>query len=345
MLAHIIVALKRRGIDAVAIPIQKAEKSDTVLGWCPVYADQKGNWKAKKVKSPPIYYNRIMGRRREGTEVVQKALERLQKNKKMYFNPRYLSKADIHCHLAESMLAKHIPETIIKPTPQDVIEALKNWPTVYLKPLESCQGRGIFRLEGCRYGWKAIGIQRMKMKKLYFQQDHKLLYWLSKLLQRRDYLSQQGIHLDKWRNRPYDLRVLVQKNEQGQWAYVGAGIRLAAPGHVVTHRPNGGQIVKPEKIMVRKFGYRGWKDKKKELAQLAEEAATTIEREYKSPFGLLTLDVACADCGKLWILEINSKPGSFDEGAIQRRSYDLLAAYIRHLQDQRREENEHIYTL
>ncbi|KAB2954202.1 YheC/YheD family protein [Heliorestis acidaminivorans] len=345
MLAHIIIALQKRGIYAVAIPIQNVEKNEKVTAWRPSFLDRNGSWKAKKVPSPLIYYNRIMGRKRERTEVTQKAIERIKKNQKIYFNPRYLSKADVHNHLNKSTLTEYIPTTIIKPTPQEALDCLSKWTKVYLKPLEGCQGRGIYRIEKWHHGWKAIGIQQYGTKNLFFQQEQKILYWLSKVLKKRDYLCQQGINLDKWKNRQYDFRVLVQKNGQGYWTYVGAGIRLAAPGHVVTHRPNGGQVVKPERVMVRKLGYKGWKDKKTELAELAEEASKTIEREYKSLFGLITMDVACSEEGKLWILEMNSKPGSFDEGPIQRKSYDLLADYVRYLQDQRRNSNEHIHSL
>ncbi len=49
--------------------------------------------------------------------------------------------------------------------------------------------------------------------------------------------------------RPFDLRVLVQKNSKGQWDITGVGARVAGSSSITTHVPRGGSIEDPEKLL------------------------------------------------------------------------------------------------
>src|SRR5690606_16488500 len=47
------------------------------------------------------------------------------------------------------------------------------------------------------------------------------------LIGNEQYIAQQGISLPRYQKRPFDLRVLVQKNGKGRWSITGIGARVA----------------------------------------------------------------------------------------------------------------------
>ncbi|MDD2421441.1 MAG: YheC/YheD family protein [Heliobacteriaceae bacterium] len=344
-LGKTVSALERRGLKVAVIPAQALNGGKTVVGWYPLKTAASFRWAAQKTMLPDIFYNRILGRQREKRKSVQAGLQALAGNGKIVFNPGYLSKAAIYEHLTDTEVNAYLPDTLVTPTPQAVIEFLQRWPVVYLKPLESCQGRGIFRLAVTGRSWLVKGVRKKETLTRLLSHKQALVTWLGRVLHHRQYLAQRGIRLDRLQSRQYDLRVLCQKGADGEWAYVGAGIRLAARGQIVTHRPNGGQVVSVKQVMVRRFGAGGWREKEGELAEIAVMASRLLERGHGGNFGLLSLDVACdAPEGKFWILEMNSKPGAFDEGRIQRKSDNLLAGYLRYLLVQRGKGNASIHS-
>ncbi|MBC9783821.1 YheC/YheD family protein [Heliobacterium chlorum] len=342
-IAEVVNALRQRGINAGAVSIQDLSQGQKISFW------RQGTdrlWHAEKQPVPDIFYNRILSRRREQSPTVQKTLRSLQEQGKILFNPGYLSKELVYNLLVDSDVCSYLPETLLQPSPGEVVELVAPWKRIYLKPLNSCAGKGIYRLQKVNGRWQVTGVRNKGPVNFSFQDDRTLCLWMEKLFRRKKYLAQRGILLDRYRNRPYDFRVLVQKNETGEWTFVNTGIRLAARGQVVTHRPNGGQIVFPEKMFNRRFGPNEWKPFVKEISQMSVGAAKVLEERYGGTFGILTLDVGWQSKEKkLWILEINSKPGSFDEPHIQRKSYDLLTAYLRHLWARRGMEDENIHSL
>ncbi|MCW2279201.1 YheC/YheD family protein [Heliophilum fasciatum] len=334
-MAQTIQALRKRKIHAVGIAIedlyrlsQKKNCRPIIRTWRPL----RGTWYVRYEALPSIFYNRILSRRREQSPQGQATLRWLQDTGRIVFNPGYLSKASVYEMLCASPVGSYLPKTEIAPLDGRLNEYLEQWPSIYMKPLNSCQGRGIYKLSNHNSHWQVTGLAPKRIVRRAFASQAMMRSWLEKRLRHRRYLLQQGIELGRLHDRPYDLRVLAQKNGHGEWVFVGCGIRLAAPGHVVTHRPNGGSVVSTDQVMNRRFGREGWQAKRKELSSMAVEAARELEKQHGGVFGIVTMDIACdRPDGRLWILEINAKPGPFDEPRIQKESYDLLADYMRFL--------------
>ena len=65
----------------------------------------------------------------------------------------------------------------------------------------------------------------------------------------KPYLVQKGIVMIQHAYRPFDFRVMVQRNEKGQWECTGVAARLAHPKKAVTNGSQGGTIYAAEEIL------------------------------------------------------------------------------------------------
>ncbi|MZP28571.1 hypothetical protein GTO91_02375 [Heliobacterium undosum] len=341
-IAETVNALRLRGINAVAVAVDDLGQKRFVRVWRPGVGHR---WHGELKAAPKILYNRILNRSREHRPEVQSLLRTLTQQGDILFNPGYLSKAVLYRHLSGSAVADYLPETSLQPAPSDVLAMLARRSCLYLKPVDSCGGRGIFQIRQNGPAWQVTEVRKKIALTSSFHERQELLAWLDRLLHRREYLCQQALSLDRIDGRPYDFRVLVQKDGRGRWTYVDAGIRLAAPGHVVTHRPNGGRILRREQLLRLRFDRFRWKAIESEIAAAAIAAARALEAGSGEHFGILTLDMGLERTSeRLWLLEINAKPGRFDEPWIQLKSDYLLASYIRHLAARRGEFHENIYS-
>lgn len=145
---------------------------------------------------------------------------------------------------------------------------------------------------------------------------------------------QQAISLSLYKQRPFDLRVLAQKNSKGIWSIAGIGARLAGKQSITTHVPRGGSIDDPAKLLSAGFGVLG----SKKILQRAKSAslliAKQIEKASGSTLGEMSLDLGVDTTGQIWFFEANSKPMKFDEPPIRKKSLDNIINYCIHLSKQ-----------
>src|SRR5690606_12610226 len=72
--------------------------------------------------------------------------------------------------------------------------------------------------------------------------------FLTRLTRGRTYLIQQGIDLARYRRRPYDIRVSVQRGGGGNWQVTGMVGKVAGKGKYLTNVARGGTAVRCEKL-------------------------------------------------------------------------------------------------
>jgi hypothetical protein len=149
----------------------------------------------------------------------------------------------------------------------------------------------------------------------------------------RFYLVQQGIDLLRYEDRPFDLRVLTQKNLQGAWETTGMLGRVAAPQKVVTNYHNGGSIFSVDALFQEHMSPAEMISTVQQLKSLGVKIAAQLETAYP---GLkeIGLDVAMDQHHDLWLLEVNTLPSiivfkMFPNKAIYRRIHRYAVAYGR----------------
>lgn len=150
------------------------------------------------------------------------------------------------------------------------------------------------------------------------------------------YIIQQGITLLKVRDRPFDLRVLVQKNKNGDWSVTGIGARLAGEDSITTHVPRGGSIEDPRKLLSASFNPAVTRAIMKRTANTAVTIAKQIEKGSGYALGEMSMDLGIDVHGHLWFFEANSKPMKFDEANIREKSLKTMLEYCIFLTSKRK---------
>ncbi|REJ32083.1 MAG: hypothetical protein DIU83_09610, partial [Bacillota bacterium] len=302
-----------------------------VLGWR-VSAQGPRQWHARWFPMPDVVYNRVPTRTAEGKPSVRECLRRLRRELDgRVFNPHYLNKAMLSRALGrDPELAGHLPATIPLRDGARLRQFVEEHGRVYLKAVGGSLGNGTMEISpGARGRWRLrYNPSFGRTRTAYLPSWDALWDAVTRLVRGRPYLAQQAIRLAKVNGRPFDLRLLVQKEPSGQWRFTGGAARVAGPGQITTHVPRGGRRMPMDEALVTAFGDGAARILSARAAALAERAARAMEASLGRDFMEMSLDLGIDDRQRLWIFELNSKPLRFDERDIQRRWVENLIQYV-----------------
>jgi len=280
------------------------EKTINGLFW------QKEGWHLLTVPIPEVVYNRIPNRTIEGSEEVIRTKLFLKSIGSRLFNPGFFNKWDIFQLLKNyPQVAVYLPETILAPTAADVNELLKEHDLLYLKPIHGSLGLGIYRI--FKQNNNIIIENRLNerlIKRSFKQLTNTTFNKIFHNLNLQKYILQQGIKLAKYNNNPYDFRIHLHKNKKNKWNVVAIAGKVAGSDAVTTHIRTGGNIVPTETLLIQSFGEKG-NLIINDLELAAVQIAEVVEYTIKEDVGELGLDVGVDEDQKIWLFEVNSKPG------------------------------------
>ena len=214
------------------------------------------------------------------------------------------------------------PETRLYTSHSDLVEMLKKYPLVFLKPINGTGGRGILRVERLKSGEYLI--QGREQTRAIIPPQKVGANSLKSRLQTWNlgdgrYIVQQGIMIKLQSGRVHDYRMLVQKNSRGEWEPTGCAGRVGAPGSITSNLHGGGKAVVMEELLD------SWIGSQSEAASVRREAekfSLEVAAYLEGQFGRLcelALDLAIDRKGGIWLLEVNPKPAR----EVFRQSGDL----------------------
>ncbi|WP_028777899.1 YheC/YheD family protein [Shimazuella kribbensis] len=203
-------------------------------------------------------------------------------------------------------VAPHIPE-YHQLTKANLQNMLHKYPTVYVKPNNSCQGKGVIRIERKKNYYLIKPRDRDKTYRL--ASIDALLRCIQREKMKRKYLIQRGIASYTVKKRLFDIRTHLVRID-GKWE-MGAIIgRVATKRGVATNAYSGGTPVPIQSLLKDHLEFDEAKSENyiEQLTALSLEATKTFGSAFPkwTEFGL---DIGIDERGELWIYEINIKPG------------------------------------
>ncbi len=269
-------------------------------------------WYTRKVPLPDVAYNRMPSRRAEKSANMESVKYRLTHAGIALFNWSFFEKWDVYRMLEPVADAyKHVPQSILNPSPSQLKSMLDNHDFVYLKPTGGSLGKGIYRLtykprKGYFVRYRVTGRNRV----LRFAKFSGLTRMIGIDKGRlRNYVAQQGIRLLEIDGCPIDFRFHLTKNGKGRWTVAGVGCKKAGKGSVTTHVRTGGQLMTPGQALGRLYSSSRAKELLDKANSVSIQLAEAIERQYNHPVGELGFDLGIDKEGRIWMFEANAKPG------------------------------------
>jgi glutathione synthase/RimK-type ligase-like ATP-grasp enzyme len=277
--------------------------------------DAEGNdWKQSWLPLPSLIYDRAFFQTKLQQSRHRATLDRLLE----HTNAKLLGhglpgKLDVYnLLLREDTFKAVLPQTERYAGPS----SLKNWLNAHggealLKPRGGMHGKGVFRLqrlEPNRYvAYGRSGTNRTVVK--HFEGFRAMVYWVeTSLIAKRAYLLQPYLSLSTDDGAPFDIRALVQKNGAGQWGFTGAAVRIGPIGGLTSNLHGGGRSQEARSFLQEEYGEEKATDIMRSIQETALAVPPVLERGH-GPLLELGIDFGVDRLGKVWVLEVNSKPG------------------------------------
>jgi hypothetical protein len=228
--------------------------------------------------------------KKQEVDKVKKEKYKMGKLGKYQFMRRY---KEIRSYLPDTRLANK----------SNIRAMIQRYDSLFIKPDKGTGGHGILKLSRYRnkYILKAGSISKQ------FGSFDAMYSSIHRLLTRNKFVVQKGIRLLQVNKRPFDIRVMVQKNKSRRLVVTGIIGRLARPGKIVTNYHSGGTPLPIGSLLKPHIGGAKRGSYIRRIERLGKEASVILGKTYtrKKAFGV---DIAIGPNLRPWILEINTKP-------------------------------------
>ncbi|GAB6932876.1 YheC/YheD family endospore coat-associated protein [Calditerricola satsumensis] len=275
------------------------------------YAWRNGRWRREPIALPALLYdrcyypNRTAYRRLSPFVAAIKALPHI-----LFLGHGLPHKWAVYRMLRTSpALRPYLPET----APLSSAALLRLWlrrhGSVVVKPRGGAQGRGVLRIQPESGGWRVVGRDGHNRPVARRIASFEALWaHLVPLHRSHSLIVQPYLALHTVDQTPFDLRVLVQKDGTGTWRLTGSAVRAGQPGSLTANLHGGGRALATQPFLEAHYPHQT-------VARITEHVhtiATVLPSHLEAHHGRLFelgIDLGIEPDGRVWILEVNSKPG------------------------------------
>lgn len=265
-------------------------------------------WQPAEFPLPDILYDRCFYGEHSRDKNALAIMKWLKKRSDLVFIGHGLpDKWNLYRTLINSDLSPYIIKTIPVKDPLAVLSFLDNEKKIILKPAVGSGGMGIASLEKEN---ETISVTVEKQQQLFrstFPSTSIAEKWIDNLREKKDYLAQSYLKLVDQQNRPFDIRILMQKDGDGQWVERGRGLRTGQQDGILSNLSAGAETQSVDNWL-NSLDSKKTEFLQRELTEITTQLPKIIEQTYP-PLFEIGIDIGVAQDLSLWILDVNSKPG------------------------------------
>ncbi|MGP4064504.1 YheC/YheD family protein [Oceanobacillus sp. M65] len=265
-------------------------------------------WVPKIVKYPDVVYDRLRLRGIKGYSNIYEELEGIPFTNEFFGNS--ISKLEVYNKLSENSSLNEviIPYKKVE-TLTDTIHYINEYGKIILKPEIGSFAKGVnfISKENIDQYFVAEG----ELENRYTEWE--LRKYLSDLIKKNNYIVQQYIETRTIDDQPFDIRVHMMKDGNGEWSFIKIYPRVGVDHAVILPLRRGGYIGKLTNFLDRNFGAEKQSIIVKEIKKISLNIATSFEGTYSTNLSEIALDLAINKDLKLKLIEVNvNKPGYMD---------------------------------
>lgn len=264
---------------------------------------------------PDVVYNRLTSRKLENKDSVQHFFRQVKSRYNGHvFNEKFLDKNEVFSALHnDHSVRRHLPESHLFTNYEQLNKMSKRYGSVFLKPVTGSLGKGIIRVSSsgtqvlCQHN-SLTGTTSKKYASL-----KKAFPTIRSKVKGKRYLIQQGLKLITVQKRPVDFRALVQRNLTANWTITSIVGRIAGNQSFVSNIARGGTVCSARSALAQSnLPSHLQNSAYVKLKSAALLIAQSVESGIPYHFAELGIDLAVDQSGKVWLLEVNSKPSKSD---------------------------------
>jgi len=293
------VVAKAEGIEFFYFTPGKVNiKNQTILG---KYYD-KGEWLDKEYPFPDAIYNSSYPLTARAEKIVDYLSERIP-----FTSHSVGDKLTVYKIVEKGNDFKQYLIPTVKLVNIELLMGMINlYSKIIIKPVSGHQGGGILFIEKQDDNlFKIIDSGRIL---LYKKQE--LLDLVLPKIKEEEYIGQKFISSRLQSGLVYDFRLHVQKNGEGKWVITTIYPRIGAFGSITSNLSGGGYTAFLDSFLQKEFND-NWFDIKRMLEQFSLNFSNHFDSLYNDvTFDELGIDVGIDENQKLWLFEVNWRPGA-----------------------------------
>lgn len=306
----------RLGLDVYVVTPNSLLTAGAPYGFRPAPAAAAdatgGGWRREAAPVPGLVYDRHFAASRRELQRYREALQLLLEQPGVRLLGSGLpGKLAVQRMLRrDAELAPHVPESAPLRSARGLLAALERG-ELFLKPDGGSQGRGVMRIRrepdsgAVAVDGRTPGNAPFSRR---FAEDGPFCAWLRQALSRRPYLAQPYLTLTDRSGASYDIRCLMQKNGQGRWRLTGMAVRRGQQGSVTANLHGGGAALPALPFLESEFGCEAGGAIAADIRRLAARVPEALEAQH-GRLVELGVDFGVDRGGRIWLIEVNSKPG------------------------------------
>jgi hypothetical protein len=250
------------------------------------------------VDIPKVIYTRSF--------LTKKQSRFLEEKKVQFYNKRGIGQNKLRMHEIMSEdpeIAPSLPETV-PGTLENLLMMLKKHRQLILKPAKGSLGGGIMKLTKDKKGRIKLRypIARRKWKEVQFKED--IPTFLTDTFNKKQYIIQENIKLATYKKRPFDLRVVVQRNQTGDWVVAGILCKVSpSRNQFVTNISQGGSSLSFDEV-VKGHSYLSHNRIHQDISNLSLKMARHLEK-HTDHIADIAFDIALDKKGRAYFIECN----------------------------------------
>jgi hypothetical protein len=261
------------------------------------YTYDAGSYNKVRRKIPAVIHNRTITLTKQGKEQLVK----LAKMSTIFNRTTRFGKYRIYQLLVQKRsLRRHLPFTLIY-SKSNLMKAMGRFSELFIKPTSGSVGSGIIKISKTIHGYWNIYWKKGKPTKISHEQTVK---FIERYVGTRAYHIQEAIQLSTYRDRPYDIRVSVQRGITGAWQITGMVGKVAAAGRHVTNVAKGGQVRECEELF--QWGNLPVEYMKNEVKRVSLEIANYLSPKLPH-LADIGLDMGVDKNGTVKFIEMNGR--------------------------------------
>lgn len=277
------------------------------------YVLHDGLWHRRAMPMPNVIYDQLVSRKVEQDPSVQDKRDALvRRYGDKFFNGGFFDKWQVYEWLLDdSNLKAHLPRTLRHTTLNQAANFINSHSVSFLKPLHGSLGLGIAHFVRQKNGGFIYEVKQRtaSVTRGKANSAKEVLQPFRTRLKNRPYIWQEGLMLATYRERPVDVRILMQRDHTGSWKRTKMFARVAKTGDFTSNLTGGGDAMTVDEALAECLPKVERRNRAKgQIRRLSREIVEAMEASSGRRFGEMGIDLGLDTSGKVWVIEVNSKP-------------------------------------